>query len=399
MSTAPLAHSPDLSRLREDGYEIGVRDGYAVVTNVPYVTAERNVSHGALVIALTTAGDRTGPPPDHTVMWTGSMPCHRDGTPISRIDAGRCAQQIAPGLDVQHRFSSKPLPAGRYADYYHQFVAYIRIISHEAQALDPDATAATFAPVATAEDESVFVYLDSASSRAGIRMASAKLELDRVAIVGVGGTGSYVLDLVAKTPVAEIHLFDGDDLLNHNAFRAPGAISIDVLRSRPLKVDHFAGVYRQMHRGVVAHPYALDAANAHELDGMAFVFLCMDSSPEKKILIERLEAGGTPFVDCGMGLHETDGAIGGIVRATTSTETQRDHVWQRDRIAFTSPDDEADDYARNIQIADLNALNAALAVIRWKKHHGFYADLEREHHTLYTVDGNHLLNEDQTCPG
>ena len=50
---------------------------------------------------------------------------------------------------------------------------------------------------------------------------------------------------------------------------------------------------------------------------------------------------------------------------------------------------------RNIQVADLNALNACLAVIRWKKLFGFYRDLEREHHTLYTVDGNHLLNEDQ----
>ena len=31
-----------------------------------------------------------------------------------------------------------------------------------------------------------------------------------------------------------------------------------------------------------------------------------------------------------------------------------------------------DDYNRNIQIADLNALNAAFAVIKWKKLFGFY---------------------------
>ena len=36
-----------------------------------------------------------------------------------------------------------------------------------------------------------------------------------------------------------------------------------------------------------------------------------------------------------------------------------------------------------------------LAVIKWKKLSGFYCDLEREHHSTYTLDGNMLLNEDQ----
>ena len=34
------------------------------------------------------------------------------------------------------------------------------------------------------------------------------------------------------------------------------------------------------------------------------------------------------------------------------------------------------------------------AVIKWKKLFGFYADLEHEHHSAYTIDGNHLTNED-----
>ena len=50
---------------------------------------------------------------------------------------------------------------------------------------------------------------------------------------------------------------------------------------------------------------------------------------------------------------------------------------------------------RNIQTADLNALNAAMAVIKWKKLFGFYADLEREFNSTYGVNGNLLVNEDQ----
>jgi tRNA A37 threonylcarbamoyladenosine dehydratase len=37
---------------------------------------------------------------------------------------------------------------------------------------------------------------------------TAKLEGKKIAIVGVGCTGSYILDLVAKTPVSEIHMYD-----------------------------------------------------------------------------------------------------------------------------------------------------------------------------------------------
>ena len=41
-------------------------------------------------------------------------------------------------------------------------------------------------------------------------------------------------------------------------------------------------------------------------------------------------------------------------------------------------------------------LSAVFAVIKWKKLCGFYCDLENEHHSTYTLDGNMLLNEDQS---
>lgn len=55
------------------------------------------------------------------------------------------------------------------------------------------------------------------------------------------------------------------------------------------------------------------------------------------------------------------------------------------------------EYDVNIQIADLNALNAALAVIKWKKLMGFYQDLDLEHHCTYTIGGNLLHNEDASA--
>ena len=54
--------------------------------------------------------------------------------------------------------------------------------------------------------------------------------------------------------------------------------------------------------------------------------------------------------------------------------------------------------AASIQIADLNALNAALAVIvLQRKLFGFYVALDAEYHCSYTIDGNALSN-DNRCP-
>ena len=52
---------------------------------------------------------------------------------------------------------------------------------------------------------------------------------------------------------------------------------------------------------------------------------------------------------------------------------------------------ERNEYDKNIQIADLNALNAALAVIKWKKLLGFYIDQEHELYSTYTITNGSSL--------
>ena len=53
-----------------------------------------------------------------------------------------------------------------------------------------------------------------------------------------------MLDLVSKTQVAAIHLFDADKMSTHNAFRSPGAATIEELREQPLKVEYFRRRYQ-----------------------------------------------------------------------------------------------------------------------------------------------------------
>lgn len=380
MSSALIARSPDLQRLRDEGYDIAVVDGYLILRNVPYVDAQREVRRGTLVSALTLAGDQTTRPACHTLSFAGDHPCQADGSPIQQL-VHQVATNTLGGVQVERSFSNKP-PEG-FADHYAKFVSYANILSGPAQVLDPTATARTYPPIANEDDSSPFQYVDTASSRANIVAFARKFAELKVGIVGLGGTGSYVLDLVTKTPAAEIHLFDGDRFLQHNAFRAPGAHSLDALRTAGSKAAYFAQVYSALHRRVVAHETYVDESNVSALRQFDYVFLCVDSGRARRLVSAELRDAGIPLIDVGMGVTITDDKLTGMLRVTTSSRELPGLIADG---GFASLDDAPDDvYSQNIQIADLNALNATLAVLKWKKLVGFYHDDVREHHATFAV--------------
>ncbi len=389
MSRLLISRSTDLRQLRDEGYDVEIRGGYLVVHHVPYVTNSKEVAYGTLVSELNLANEVTVPPNPHTIRFTAT-PCDGEGRRLDRLINDTSRADLGDGLVVEASFSHKPVASGRYSDYHSKITTYVAILGRYAAAIDPEATARTFHVREEREEGSPFRYADTASARAGITAITAKLAGGKVAIVGLGGTGSHVLDLAAKVPVAEIHLFDGDRMLDHNAFRGVGATSIESLDGGPNKANHYAGVYAVMREGVVPHPYAVDASNCAELDEMQFVFLAMDPTPAKRAIIEHLEVRGIPFVDTGVGVNVANEMLGGMVRVTTGLPGRpvsgQHWISLGDAI-------EANEYAPNIQVADLNALAAALAVIRWKKLLGFYRDLEDEQQMLYTIDGNTIDNE------
>lgn len=392
MSQQLISRNRDLKLLRDEGYDVEIRSGYLVIHDVPYVNSAKEVKRGVLVSELTMSGDLTAKPNNHVALFSGEQPCNCNGTVIQKIMHQANDTRIDESLTVNRSFSSKP-KSGGYKDFYDKMTTYIAILASQAQAIDPEVTAKTFPVIPDDDDESVFEYLDTASSRADIAIVTKKLEMDRVAIIGLGGTGSYVLDFVAKTPVKNIELFDGDTLFSHNAFRSPGAVPIEALRNKPKKASYFMQLYSKMHRGISAHDHYINESTVDQLKSMNFVFICMDAGETKKMIVEKLEEYGVSFIDVGMGVSLVNESLHGILRVVTSTPQKREHVHEKNRIPFTDGG-ENNDYKSNIQIADLNALNATLAVIRWKKLCRFYADLECEHFSAYTIDGNALVNED-----
>ncbi len=318
------------------------------------------------------------------------MPCDKNGQHLNVV-AGAQRKNIAGDLFVDFEFSRKP-PEGYYLDYHQKISTYVSFLESHAQAIDCEATAKTWCVRINTEDQSPFQYLDSASSRAGISSVNKKLNLENIAILGLGGTGSYTLDLVAKTPVRQIHLFDGDKFGQHNAFRSPGAPSIEDLHEGPYKVDYWARIYGRIHKRIIPHRFNINLSNLEYLDKIEFAFICADAGSMKKVIIEKLEYLGIPFIDAGMGLDLVDDKLHGTITVTTSSPARREHF--RNRVSLNG-DGHENIYAKNIQIADLNALNAAMAVIKWKKIYGFYNDFKDEHFSAYTLDGNSLISEER----
>ncbi len=397
MSRAPTVGSSGIQRLVDEGYSVLVTETRLIVRDLPYVDEHRQVRSGVLVALLELADGAVLLPACHGVYWQGDSPRRHDGQPLAIGDRFHPIDH-GGGIGTERILCLKP-PGREFHDYHELVTAYATMMAAHARRLDPSATARPHLPVVHADpSRSPFMYADTATARAGVGGLSERLQGGSVGIVGLGGTGGYVLDLVSKTLVATIHLFDDDLFLQHNAFRSPGAAAGEDISARRAKVDHFAGMYSRMHRGIVPHRQRVAPGNMKTLKLCDFVFLCIDEGGAKRPIIDFLERQGTPFIDVGMGLIATEEGIRGSVRVTTSTPARRDHVRDAGRIPF-STGGEANVYATNIQVADLNMLNAALAVIRWKRLRGFYADLEGEHHAVFDVAGNALLNADRTPVG
>lgn len=392
MSSNPIALDPSLEPLFREGFEVEIRDNHLLIHNIPFASATKVVRYASLACLCLVADGKVLPPnpasgDNHQVWWTGEYPCYPDGT-LLELGGAALDHELLPGLRVAHQFSIKPDGQDGYASHHEKVRHYVNLIERQAKAIDPDVSARTGKVVAQSSAQSVFVYPDTASSRASIVAISAKL-IGRIAIVGLGGTGSYVLDQVAKTPVGEIHLFDGDLFNTHNAFRSPGAASIDEINAKEPKTDYYARKYGAQRYWIVSHPQFIDPGNIEQLTGFDFIFICVDKGSIREMLARFLISHEVPFIDVGMNLlrvAETDRLLGSC-RATLVTPSRVDHIDD-----YLPMDDDDDDegalYRQNIQVADMNAINALLAVMMWKQTLGFYDNPFTPYNVAFSV--NHM---------
>lgn len=386
MSSSATAPDSPIDELLADGYDLVLQHGHLVVRRVPYRVASGVKKDGKLVLPITdNNGTILSGISDHTIWFSGEDPLGDSGSSLAtRFNPPR---DIGAGDVATHQLSFKP-EGGSYSGIVAKVRAYARIVSSPAKRIQPELTATPGAAFQVVEDELPFVYRDTNTTRAGLAALNSVFRGHTIAIVGVGGTGSYILDQVAKTWVDLIILIDGDTLENHNAFRAPGAASIETLQARRNKAEYFAEVYSHMHTGITAHPVKLTLENIQLLEPATFVFLAAADSEERPAIMAWLRKQRKPFIDVGMSISQTESGLTGLAKVTT-------YLPGADTVLPTkSAAGPNDMYATNIQVADLNALNALLAVIRWKRHLGFYASQDMSEANVFKLFLNEIRNGD-----
>lgn len=386
MSQKLIDHSEDLKRIQNEGYEFEVINGYGIMSHIPYINSNGEIKLGKLISSINFQGDIAKYDNNHVISFCGEYPHQLDGSEISGIKY-RNNSDIVAGVQVSYQFSNKP--NNNYKDYYEKFTNYAKIISYPAIAKNPCQTAKTFNKIIT-NDESNFEYIDTNSSRAGIDSFNLKIAGQKVAIIGLGGTGSYILDFVSKTGVSEIHIFDGDIFNQHNAFRAPGAANKDIFSDNVKKVTYFKNLYRHMHKGIIEHEEYINESNVDFLQNIDFVFICIDSGESKKTIINKLTEKKIPFIDSGIGVRKEE-FLNGQVRTSLFDESNYDDISKY--IDFSIDGDDV--YNTNIQIAELNALNATIAVIKWKQYFSIYSDAEKNRQDIYSIEVGEFAHENK----
>jgi len=390
-------HNDDLRQLVAKGYATAADSNHLVVRDIPYLDSERKLQVGAIVAKLEFIDQERVVQTDHQVFFAGSVPHGLDGKPIPNLGGGPAQLMLSEAskdVVVQRSFSNKPKSTGKFTDFFAKIENYVAIISGpaiEAYGASPY----TFRVVADVTSASVFKFHDTLTSRAEITDLAGKFKDDVIAVIGLGGSGAYVLDFMVKTPVREIRAFDLDSFHVHNAFRSPGRLEETELGQS--KADVYRGRYENFRTDLSVTSKFIDASCSDDLDGVTFAFVSVDKGSSRAGIFDLLISKGIPFIDVGMGLNRKRGPLNGMVRATYYSTEHGQTVRAKGLAELADTPDDL--YRSNIQIGELNALNACLAAIKFKQLRGFYfEELPYYHFLLELADlkivGTSELNED-----
>lgn len=386
------SHNTDIDQLGIKGYATALDSGHLVIRDIPYLDDKGALCWGAIVCKLKTTDNVRYVMDDHQIYFAGSHPHGLDGKPIPNLAGGpHTLPLLSTDVVVQRSMSNKP--ANGFADHVEKIDSYVAILCGPAMEKfkdDPTVTPLTFRKVKSEGEESVFKFADTLTSRAEISDLSRHFKDEVVAIIGLGGTGSYVLDYIVKTPVARIVGFDPDLYHVHNAFRSPGRLLNEGELDHP-KAEVYQGRYENFREGLSLVPKFIDPSCEEDLKGVTFAFVCVDKGSARRGIFELLMKLGIPFIDVGMGLHRKQDKLNGMLRMTYFETANAQTMMDMGLVEIAdNPDDE---YKVPVQTAELNALNASLAVLRYKQVIGFYLDENDFGHILFKLNDVRIFGE------
>ena len=400
MSILLINRSDDLSALVNRGYHVAIRGGYLLVEGIPYIREDGTIGKATIVTGLDIADGRTGPPSNHTVWWTGKMPYTADGHSMKDYlvcSSWHQGHDLGEGILVYMQWSRKPKKKGGrrgYNDYYEKIETYVDEVAGQAETKRPgvlDVARSGADPEVASRTR--FKYLNTGTYQNGIRGIEKRFEDEVIAVVGVGGSGSYIVDVLMKTDIKELHMYDDDMLKQNNAFRIAGAARIEALRGNIPKVKWHQEQYAPVREdGVHAHVRAIDEGVREELAQFTTVFIAVDKLDRRRTIQRMCEAAGVLHIAVGIGVDiegENSDQLGGMVKVETQCNMgERDS----DNVTGVWEEDQGDGVYGNIQTAEVNMLSAALAIVEWKaKRRVYRSDRMAGHDTVIYTTSDGLI--------
>jgi hypothetical protein len=370
---ALASRNPYVQDLHELGYDADFVGGYFALYGLPYLDQDGALQHGDIFTPVNLGAESViEPTGTHQVWWRGGKP-HGPGGIELGISPTDAAVQIVDGVMTNLAFSLKLLDASQqkreYVSFQEKIETYLDVIVRPAMAAHPVASPLRGIERRAQEQGSPLRWPDTMSANYGINDVADKLRGKKVALIGLGGTGSCVLDFIARTHLDGMVLFDGDKVHVHTLFRIPGMLGKSAI-GKP-KVEALALHYDAWHAGITPVAERITAENVEQLRGFDFVFVAVDDGPSRRFIVDWLSTADIPFVDCGMGLDRSFGkTLNGMVRVTGTDSAAYERTVDTPYLPTVNPKDA--EYRKQAQIIELNALNASLAVIRFKQHFGLY---------------------------
>ena len=367
--------NPFIRDLDELGYHADFVGGYFVIYGVPYLDKDKALKYADWVnpVDLNATGIMD-PPINHQAWWNGEKPHNQAGEAL-KMGIADNKIEVSPGFLFPYAFSLKlhdEKGQNRlYGSFEEKVQTYLAKITAPAMATYPEATPLAGIKVKAAAQGSPLRFPDTSSARYHLNDVSSLLRGKKVAIIGLGGTGGYILDFIARTHLERIALFDDDMVHVHTIFRMPGFISGAIGMA---KVDALAQHYGQWTSAIEPVNERITELNIERMQGFDFVFVSVDDGPARRFIVDWLSSREIPFLDCGMGLNRSVIGLNGTVRITGVDRA----AYERnvDTAYLPTGDAKDDEYRRQAQIAELNALNASFAVIRFKQHFGLLDRLD-----------------------
>ena len=157
------------------------------------------------------------------------------------------------------------------------------------------------------------------------------------------------------------------------------------------KADVYRGRYENFRHGLNLEATYIDETSAEALAGVTFAFVCVDKGSARAMIFDLLIELGIPFIDVGMGLKRKDGPLSDMMRVTYFSLDDGKQMRERGLAELSDAPDNL--YRANIQIGELNALNASLALIKYKQIRGFYASDEALNHLLFSIRDLGIISE------